>query len=311
MKVGIFMEFDMNAANIAMLKGYVSQARPITDMFSVKGKTAVVTGGTSGLGFNIALRLLQGGANVVIAGSNSEKGAYTLPILEEQGFGADRVVFCQTNVRKEEDIENLVKTADEKFGSLDIFVNSAAIWSYAHIYDMPADELRRVIDTNVNGAFLGIKHVSKYMIEHKIEGKITLISSNSAWLPYPVFGGYGPYASSKGAVNSLAIEAAKELKRYGIMVNAVAPGGMVTAGASSNMCVKELPEEKQDEFYDELMVWQTDEIPPVDTVAIVAYAMCTPMADGMTGEIVVADSGMSHNIVKKQVAIEAYPEEQD
>ncbi len=112
----------------------------------------------------------------------------------------------------------------------------------------------------------------------------------------------------KGGVNSLAIEAAKELKRFGIMVNAIAPGGMITAGSSANMCAKGLSEEKQEEFYEELMVWQTDEIPEVDTVAIVAYAMSTPMSDGMTGEIVVVDSGMSRNIVKHQVQIDQYPE---
>lgn len=299
----------MNEVNITMLESYVKKARPMEEMFSVKGKTAIVTGGTSGLGFNIALRLLQGGANLVIAGSSEEKGAYTLPILEKQGFGDDRVIFCKTNITKEEDVEFLIKRADEKFGSIDIFVNSAAIWSYAHIYDLPADEFRRVVDTNVSGAFLGIKHVSKYMIDHKINGKITLISSNSAWLPFPIFGGYAHYTASKGGVNSLAIEAAKELKRFGIMVNAIAPGGMITAGSSANMCAKGLSEEKQEEFYEELMVWQTDEIPEVDTVAIVAYAMSTPMSDGMTGEIVVVDSGMSRNIVKHQVQIDQYPEE--
>lgn len=305
------MGYDVNAANVAMLKGYVHAARPMEEMFSVKGKVAVVTGATSGLGFHIALRMLQGGANVVIAGSSQTKGDYALPILEEAGFGSDRVVFCRTNVADEADMENLIKTADEKFGSLDIYVNSAAVWSYAHIYDLSAEEFRRVLDVNVSGAFLGIKHASKYMIEHKIPGKITLISSNAAWLPYPVFGGYPHYASSKGGVNSLAIEAAKELKRFGIMVNVVAPGGMVTAGASTNMCARDLPEEKQEEFYEELMVWQSDGQQPVDTVAIVAYAMCTPMSDGMTGEIVTADWGMSHNIVKFQPAIEQYPEETD
>lgn len=298
----------MNEVNITMLESYVKKARPMEEMFSVKGKTAIVTGGTSGLGFNIALRLLQGGANLVIAGSSEEKGAYTLPILEKQGFGDDRVIFCKTNITKEEDVENLIRKTDEKFGSIDIFVNSAAIWSYAHIYDLPADEFRRVVDTNVSGAFLGIKHVSKYMIDHKIRGKITLISSNAAWLPFPLFGGYAHYSASKGGVNSLAIEAAKELKRFGIMVNAIAPGGMITAGSSANMCAKGLSEEKQEEFYEELMVWQTDEIPEVDTVAIVAYAMSTPMSDGMTGEIVVVDSGMSRNIVKHQVQIDQYPE---
>ena len=99
------MEFDMNAANIAMLENYVQQARPMEDMFSVKGKVAIVTGATSGLGFNIALRLLQGGARVVIAGSSQAKGDYTLPILEKAGFGADRVIFCRTNVREEKDVE--------------------------------------------------------------------------------------------------------------------------------------------------------------------------------------------------------------
>lgn len=305
------MDFDMNAANRAMLKGYMDAARPIEDMFSVKDKVAIVTGATSGLGFNIALRLLQGGARVVIAGSSQTKADYTLPLLEEAGYGPDRVVFCRTNVAEEADMEKLIRTADEKFGTIDIYVNSAAVWSYAHIYDLPAEEFRRVLDVNVSGAFLGIKHVSKYMIEHEVKGKITLISSNCAWLPYPVFGGYPHYAASKGGVNSLAIEAAKELKRFGIMVNVVAPGGMVTAGASSNMCAKGLSEEKQDEFYEELMVWQNDGTQSTDTVAIVAYAMSTPMSDGMTGEIVVADGGMSHNIVKYQAAIDQYPEELD
>ena len=77
------MDFDMNAANIEMLKNYVQIARPLEEMFSVKGKVAIVTGATSGLGFNIALRLLQGGANVVIAGSSQTKGDYTIPILAE------------------------------------------------------------------------------------------------------------------------------------------------------------------------------------------------------------------------------------
>ena len=83
------MGFDANAANVAMLKGYVKAARPMEEMFSVKDKVAVVTGATSGLGFNIALRLLQGGANVVIAGSSQTKGEYALPILEEAGFQVD------------------------------------------------------------------------------------------------------------------------------------------------------------------------------------------------------------------------------
>ena len=304
-------DFDTTAGDIAMLKNYVEIMRPMEEMFSVKGKVAIVTGATSGLGFNIALRLLQGGANVVIAGSSQKKGEYTLPILQEAGFGPDRVAFCRTNVADEEQMENLVKFTAETFGSVDIYVNSAAVWNYGHIYDLPAEDFRRVMDINVNGAFLGVKHVSKYMKEHGVQGKITLITSNAAWLPYPVFGGYPHYCASKGAVNALAVEAAKELKRFGIMVNAVAPGGMVTAGSAGNLCSNGLTEEQQEEMYDEMMAWQVDGQQTVDSVAIVAYSMCTPMSDGITGECVVADAGMSHNILKFLPAMDQYPEEID
>ena len=303
------MDFDMKAVKRALLEDNVATARPLEDMFLVKGKTAIVTGGTSGLGFNVALRLLQGGAKVVLASNQAVEGEDALAILGNAGFTADQVIFSNTDVSNEDDVVRLVELTDKKFNSIDIFINSASIWSYAHVYDMPADEFKRVTDINITGAFLCVKHISRYMIEKEIKGKMTLISSNCAWLPYPVFGGYPHYCASKGAINALVVETAKELKRFDIMVNGVAPGGMVTAGSSSNMCAKGLSEEKQDEFYEELMVWQNDSTQSVDSVAIVAYAMSTAMSDGMTGEVVVADAGMSHNIVKYQVAIEQYPAE--
>jgi len=301
------MEFDSSSANAAMMKDYLVSARPITDMFSVSGKVALVTGGTSGLGFNIALRLLQGGAKVVVSSHMDKEAEIAIPLLEEAGC-KDSVRFFKADVTDEDNVKALVKFTADAFGSLDIFVSSAAVWNYAHIYDMPESDFRRVIDVNITGTFLGIKHVSKYMIEHEIQGKITVISSNVAWMPYPIFGGYPHYAASKGGLVSLAIESAKELKRFGIMVNTVAPGAMVTPGSSNTLCSEGITEEQADEFYDELAVWQTDSIQPVDNIAIVAYAMCTPMSDGMTGECVVADGGMSHNIVKFQPEIMQYPE---
>jgi NAD(P)-dependent dehydrogenase (short-subunit alcohol dehydrogenase family) len=298
---------DPSGANAALLKGYVDSARPIADMFSAKGKVALVTGGTSGLGFNVALRLLQGGANVVVSSYSESEAEIAMPLLEEAGFKG-KAKFFKADVTDEDGVAALIQFVSNAFGSLDIYVNSAAVWNYAHIYDMPLADFRKVIDVNVTGAFLAVKHVSKYMIEHEIKGKITLISSNVAWMPYPVFGGYPHYAASKGGLVSLTIEAAKELKRFGIMVNTVAPGAMVTPGSSNTFCSDGITEEQADEFYDELSVWQTDGIDPVDNVAIVVYAMCTPMSDSMTGECVVVDGGMSHNIVKFQPEIMQYPE---
>lgn len=292
-----------------MLQGYIDKARPFTDMFSVKGKVALVTGGSSGLGFDITLRLLQGGARVVMASNSHIEEEAALDLLYKEGYGDDDVVFCFTDVRNEEEVEALVSFTAEKFGSLDIFVNSAAIWNYAKIYDLPKEDLQLVFETNVYGAFFGVKYVSRYMKENDIHGKIVLISSNSPVMPYPVFGGYPHYASSKAAVMGLATEAAKELKRYGINVNSIAPGGMVTPGAAGNLASDGLTEEQQDEFYDELMVWQVDGQLPVDEVGIMAYTFCTPVADGITGETIFVDGGASHNIVKYQAAIDAYPPE--
>lgn len=292
----------------SMLEGYIKAARPLEDMFSVKGKVALVPGGSSGLGFDIALRLLQGGAKVVIASNCDTEREAAIPLLEEQGFG-ESVKYFSCDVREEAQVEALVNYTVETFGGLDILINSAATWNYAHICDLPQEDLQLVMDTNVNGAFYLVKYVSRYMIENEVKGKIVLISSNSVWMPYPIFSGQAHYSASKGAVCALATHAAKELKRYSIMVNAVAPGGMVTPGAAGNLCSERLPEEKQDEFYDELMVWQTDGQQPVDEVAIIAYALATPMGDGITGETIAADSGASHNIFRFQPAIEQYPPE--
>ncbi len=293
----------------SMLEGYIAKARPFEDMFSAKGKVALVTGGSSGLGFDITLRLLQGGANVVIASNSRIEEEAAMSLLIGEGYEG-RVKFCFTDVRNEEEVENLVKFTVDTFGSLDIFVNSAAIWNYAKVYDLPKEDLALIFETNVYGAFFGVKHVSKYMKENGIPGKIVLISSNSPVMPYPVFGGYPHYASSKAAVMGLVTEAAKELKRYGIMINSIAPGGMVTPGAAGNLASERITEEQQDEFYEELMVWQVDGQLPVDQVGIIAYSFCTAMADGITGETIFVDGGACHNIVKYQAAIDAFPEEE-
>ncbi|MBR3364532.1 MAG: SDR family NAD(P)-dependent oxidoreductase, partial [Solobacterium sp.] len=141
-----------------MLEGYIQKARPFAEMFSVKGKTALVTGGTSGLGFDIALRLLQGGAKVVVASNSRIEEEAAMPLFAEQGF-ADSVRFCFTDVRNEEEVKALVDFTTETFGSLDIFVNSAAIWNYAKIYDLPRQDLELIFETNVYGAFFGVKYV--------------------------------------------------------------------------------------------------------------------------------------------------------
>ncbi|MEE1292996.1 MAG: SDR family oxidoreductase [Acutalibacteraceae bacterium] len=303
------MAYDITTPAAQMLMGDLNDMPSLEDVFFVKGKVAIVTGGSSGLGFNVTARLLQGGANVVMASFNPAEENNACGVLEAKGFGPDRVRFFQANVTNEDDLEALIKFTDETFGSIDILVTCAAVWSYAQIYNLPKSEFEKAVGVNLTGTFLTVKHVSKYMIDHEIEGKMCLVSSNCAWLPYPTFGGYAHYAASKGGVVSLTIEAAKELKRYGIRVNTVAPGGMATEGATKNLVIDGLSEEDEDELYDGISTPQLDEIKSVDSVARVVYAMCTDFTDGITGEKIVPDNGMTHNILKYQPEISQFPED--
>lgn len=304
------MAYDPMENLKTVLSGYLAQARPLDEVLFVKDKVALVTGGTSGLGFDIALRLLQGGAKVVIASSSEQKGAAAVELLEKAGYEG-KVVFKRTNATEESEIVELVQFIDEKFGSLDIFVNSVGVWNYVHVYDMQKSDFERVLNVNTVGLFLAIKHISRYMIDHKIKGKITAISSNCAWYPYPVFGGYAHYASSKGAVNALVVETAKELKRFGISVNCVAPGGMATPGATTTLAGNGLTEEQEDQIYEEIAITAYTGTQSVDGVALAAYILSTPVADEITGECFVADDGMSHNIFSYQPATERYPSEEE
>ena len=303
------MAYDITTPAAQMLMGDLNDMPSLEDVFFVKGKVAIVTGGSSGLGFNVTARLLQGGANVVMASFNPAEENNACGVLEAKGYGPDRVRFFQANVTNEDDLEALIKFTDETFGSIDILVTCAAVWSYAQIYNLPKAEFEKAVGVNLTGTFLTVKHVSKYMIDHEIEGKMCLVSSNCAWLPYPTFGGYAHYAASKGGVVSLTIEAAKELKRYGIRVNTVAPGCMATEGATKNLVIDGLSEEDEDELYDGISTPQLDEIKSVDSVARVVYAMCTDFTDGITGEKIVPDNGMTHNILKYQPEISQFPED--
>lgn len=299
-----------NPAEIAkmMMQGFAFATRPLEECLYVKGKAALVMGGTSGLGFCIAKRLLEGGADLVISSFSESEAETALGLFGALGFG-DRVKFFKADVTKESEMEAVVDFTTQQLGSLDIVVNSAGIWNYAHIYDMPEEAFLRVLDVNLNGNFRLMKHASKYMVEHGIKGKIVMISSDCYTMPFPVFGGYAHYAASKGAINALATELARELKRFGICVNTVAPGPMATPGGMKpeNSCVRTLPDEKKAELGAELGNPQLDQNPDTDAVALAAYMMCTSLADSINGETILANFGLAHGCKVRQPATAEYP----
>ncbi len=196
----------------------------------LKNKTAIITGGASGIGLAACERFMQEGANVVIADFNVEEAEKQAENFYEKGF---HPFVVQVNVADETSVNDLVKATLTKFGQIDILVNNAGITVDATLAKMTSEQFEQVIDVNLKGVFHCTKAVVPSMAEQQ-KGKIINTSSVSG-----VYGNFGQtnYAASKAAVIGMTKTWAKELGRKGINVNAVAPGFTATA------MVQKMPEE--------------------------------------------------------------------
>lgn len=196
-------------------------------MFCVKEKTAIVTGGASGIGYATVKMLLEKGANVVIADYNGDAVVKAEEEFKKE-FG-DRVLGKVVNVANEEEVKNLVAETAEKFGSLDIMVNNAGISGNSKmITDDPesVDDFKRIFDINVNGVIYGGKYASEQMIKQGNGGAIVNTSSMMGVIGTNI-GGTG-YCGSKHAVLGITKAWALELAPHNIRVNALCPGYTMT-----------------------------------------------------------------------------------
>lgn len=183
----------------------------------LKGKTAVVTGGTRGIGFAIVKKYLENGANVAIAGSRQatvEKAIEKLPEYK------DRVMGIWPDLCSPEDVAAAFASVKEKFGSLDILANNAGISSRTSLYDYTVEEFSKIFDVNVKAVFVCSQAAARIMKE---QGGGVIISTSSMVGEYGQPSGCG-YPASKFAVNGLTKSLSRELAKDQIRVNAVAPG---------------------------------------------------------------------------------------
>lgn len=197
----------------------------IKDMFDLTGKTAVVTGGSIGLGAQLATGLAEAGANVVIAARKVERCIERCKQLEAMGV---RTLAVACNTTNADDCQQLIDLTVKEFGSLDILVNNAGITWAAHSLEYPMQRWQQVMDTNLNALFQLSVMAAKVM-KKQGGGKIINLTSLSG------YGGTLPeemdtvaYNASKGAVNTLTKDLAVKWARYGIYVNAIAPGFFIT-----------------------------------------------------------------------------------
>jgi NAD(P)-dependent dehydrogenase (short-subunit alcohol dehydrogenase family) len=186
-------------------------------MGALDGKTAIVTGGTSGIGEGIAKAFVSEGAKVVIVGRREEEGR----ALEKQ-IG---VRFIRADVASEADVKGMIHKTVEWFGRVDCLVNNAGIPApMVSITEVDVATIDQVLAINVKGVVLGIKHAAPLMLAQQ-SGSIINISSMAAHR-----GGVSGhiYTASKGAVSALTRSAAAELGEKGVRVNSISPGAIVT-----------------------------------------------------------------------------------
>ena len=182
----------------------------------LQDRIAIITGGARGLGRAIAERFLAEGAKVLLADVDVGTLARTAAELG--------CAHCPTDVRHKVEIDRMVAAAIAEFGQIDILVNNAGITHAAAFLDLTEEDFDRVISVNLRSAFLASQAVARHMIPLR-KGTIVNMSSVNAVFAIP---NQIPYAISKGGMNQLTKVSAMALAEYGIRVNAIGPGTILT-----------------------------------------------------------------------------------
>jgi len=240
------------------------------------GKTALVTGGARGIGAATAARLAAEGADVVVAD-------FDLAAAEESAAAiGGRAVRCDVTSREE--VEAAVAAAAAPAGRLDILVTCAGILRDNLLHKMTDDDWEAVIDTHLRGTFLSVQAAQRHMVEQK-SGSIVVISSTSA------LGNRGQanYSAAKAGIQGLAKTLAIELGPFGITVNCVAPGFIVTA-------MTEQTAERLGVSFDDLQEFSAGQIPvrrvgqPDDVAGVIAF-LCSADAAFVSGQVIYVRGG--------------------
>lgn len=241
----------------------------------LKGKVAVVTGGTRGIGFEIVRKYLANGAKVVLFGSRQESVDKALEKLKSEN--ADWEVEGKfPKLTDAAEVENAIQEVKETYGRIDILVNNAGISQSTPLYDYTAEEFDKVIDLNIKGVFYAILPTAKIMKE---QGGGCIINTSSMVSISGQPAGVG-YPASKFAVNGLTISLARELGKDHIRVNAVAPGVTKTDMVAS------LPEQVVQRISAQIPLGRPGE---PEEVANAFLFLASDLAEYVTGEVLSVD----------------------
>ena len=246
-------------------------------MIDLSGKTALVTGGSRGIGRAVALRLATQGADVAFTyRGNAAAAAETTKAIEALGR---RAVAVQGDARAPETAEGVVKTVLEAFGRIDILVNNAGVTRDDLIMRMTEEAWLEVVETNLSGAFWMTKAVTRPMLKAR-SGRIINMTSVSGQAGQM---GQANYSSAKAGLIGLTKATARELASRGITANAVAPGFVLTE------LTQDLPEPLKAQIVDRTPLGRfgtTEEI-----ASAVAF-LASDEAAFITGQVLAVDGGL-------------------
>jgi NADP-dependent 3-hydroxy acid dehydrogenase YdfG len=191
-------------------------------MAELKGKVAIVTGASSGIGEATALELARAGADVVLAARRTDRLEKLAATIGRE-TGAQSLVV-PTDVTKRSDVEQLVEKTKERFGRVDILVNNAGIMLLSYLKNDHVDEWERMVDVNIKGVLFGVHAVMPTMLEQG-SGHIVNVSSVAG---HEIFPSAAVYCATKFAVRAFSEGIEKELSRLGIRVTNISPGAVAT-----------------------------------------------------------------------------------
>lgn len=243
----------------------------------LKGKTAVVTGASRGIGRAIAVRLAKLGANVVVNYRTSEDAVRKV-VKEIEALGV-KVLAIQADISSYNDVENMMKKCIKEFGSIDILVNNAGITKDGLLMRMKEEDFDNVIDINLKGAFNCTKHVSAIMLKQR-SGRVINISSVTG-----LTGNAGQvnYSAAKAGIIGMTKSVAREFASRGVTCNAVAPGYIQTDMTDI------LPAKGMDSIMNTIPLKRLGN--PEDVANVVAF-LASEEASYITGQVISVDGGM-------------------
>ena len=253
------------------------------NLFDLRGKVAIVIGGSRGLGRGMATGLLNAGAKVVVASRNAEAVEQAAREMSEETGSVCKGIAL--DVTSTEAIREFIDKVDKEFGRIDILINSAGINVRKPALEFEEEDWDKVTDTQLKYVFFMDRYVGNYMVEHQIRGRIINVGSISSMVGLK---NIVAYVTSKGGILQMTKALANEWAQYGITVNAIGPGYCFTEMTRPLLSKPGV----KDKYEERIPMGRLGE--PEDMATTAVY-LASDASSYVTGQMIYVDGGWTIN----------------